>query len=252
MVTPSLRWLLVREPARTATDPFVTGRDAPRAVLDAMVAEGLLVPVAGGVLLPADLADVPAARAAALAHVVPAGGVVTSAAALWVHGLLERCPVVDVLLPPGAVGGSRLVRPGARLRGALIAPEEVARHGALAVAVLARAAADAARWAPEGRAVGLVVRALRAGCSPDAVLAALDRPSRAPGTRRGRQVLAAARALAAAPVPCAVPGRSALPAPRQPVDVEDAVDAAHHREDVVEVGGVGHLEGEAGDRDAVA
>ena len=64
--------------------------------------DGLVVAVAGGVHLLADLAGDPAARAMALAELLPPRGVAAGSAAAWVHGAGPPADPVDALLRPGA------------------------------------------------------------------------------------------------------------------------------------------------------
>jgi hypothetical protein len=250
---PRLGWLLDAPARRAATGAYLAGRDAPAPVLAAMVAQGLLVPVAGGLHLPADLAGVPCARAAALAEVVPAGAVAAGATALWVRGLVSACGPVHVLVPPAAAGGSRAHPPWLRVRGAVVAVADVEHLAGLALTGLARTAVDLALTAGPD-AVRLVAVALRAGGDAGEVLARLDAPRRA-GSLRAREVVRAAAQLTgvAAGATASVRGASVLvPAARQAVDVEDAVHPARGGQDVVQVGGVGHLEGEPGHRHPVA
>jgi len=249
VTTSSLRWLL--DPSGPVTaDVFTAGPATPAAVLVAMAGEGLLVPVLPGVWLAADAAGRPAVRCRALARVVPPSGVVAGAAALWARGLHAGtgCPEVDVVVPPGAAGGSRTAADGVRLRGSVLAGDDVEVVAGLTLTTTARSLADLARWCPDGElaATAALSGALRSGCDAGLVRAALERSPRAPGVRRARRVLVAA--MAGLPGPDA----SVLPLPRHPVDVEDAVHAAHRGEHVAQVGGVGHLERELGDRDAVA
>jgi hypothetical protein len=197
VTSPSLRWLLDPPPQRPA-GVYVAGRDAPAPVLRAMVREGLLVPVVGGVHLAADQAGSPAARAAALAEVVPPRGVVGGPSALWVRGLLGACPAVDVLVPAGTTGGSR-ERPGwLVVRSSAVPARDVATLGPLRVTGLARTAADIARWHEPGRGAVLVAVALAAGCPPGDVRDRLEHPARQPRVRRARGVLDEACALLAA------------------------------------------------------
>jgi len=191
--TASLRWLL-DDGAHAAPDVFAAGPDAPAAVLAAMTGEGLLVPALPGVWLAADAAASPAARCRALTRLAPARGVVAGGAALWARGLLATCPRVDVVLPPGAAGGSRSTPDGVRLRGLALGPGDVEALSGLALTTPARTAADVARWCPDGEqaAVAWVAAVLRAGCAAEQVRAALEVSPRSPGVRRGRRVLAAA------------------------------------------------------------
>lgn len=230
MVTPALSWLL------DAPAPA----DAPLAASDvaALVAEGVLVRAADGVL-PADTATCPAVRAQFLAQRLEADEVVAGAAALWLRGAVEHLGVVDVIVLHGRSGGSRRDPAWRRTRSVLLPEHHVEVVRGVRVTTLERTATDIALWHPAREAAPLLGAAVAAGADPALALEVLA-VRRRPGQRAGRRQL---RRL---------PGGSGLPAAGDPVGVEDAVHAAHGVDDVPEVGGVGHLEGEAGEGHAVA
>lgn len=204
--------------------------------------------------LPADTAAVPAARAGLLRERLAPDEVVGGAAALWLRGALERCPVVDVVVGNHGAGGSRRDPAWRRTRHAHLAAHHVEELWGVPVTTLERTATDIALWLPADDAAPLLRAAVAAGADPALalrLLAARRRPGqragrrelrRLPGSRRRPPVEAQGRAS----------GLSARGAAGDAVGVEHAVDAAHRVDDVPEVGGVGHLEGEPRERHAVA
>lgn len=238
MVTPALSWLL------DAPAPA----DAPLAPSDvaALVAEGVLVRAADGVL-PADTAACLTARSGFLEQRLEADEVVGGAAALWLRGAVEHLGVVDVVVLHGRSGGSRHDPAWRRTRSVLLPEHHVEVVRGVRVTTLERTATDIALWHPAREAAPLLRAAVAAGADPALALEFLA-GRRRPGQRNGRRQL---RQLSGA---AGAAGRvaSGLPAAGDPVGVEDAVHAAHGVDDVPEVGGVGHLEGEAGEGHAVA
>lgn len=192
MVSPALTWLLAppdvaarsaaRETGVAGLPPGLTGSE-----LSALVAEGLVVAVAGA-HLPADAAQCPAARASLLAPRLDACDVVAGAAALWLHGVVPECGVVDVLLAERRSGGSRRDPAWRRTRAAVVPEEQVVEVCRVRVTTLERAAADVALWHDPEEAAPLLTAAVGAGADPRLALEALAGSAR-PGLRRGRERL---------------------------------------------------------------
>lgn len=241
MVSPALSWLLEAPPGGAGG---VGGLD-PRDVA-ALVAEGVLVCAADGVL-PADVHAVPAERAAFLAQRLDDGVVVGGAAALWLRGCLQRLGVVDVIVRHGRSGGSRRDPAWRRSRTVLLPEHHVEVVCGVPVTTLERTATDIAVWHPAREAAPLLRAAVEAGADPALALDLLA-VRRRPGQRAGRRQLRRLPGARRSPEQVL----SGLAAAGDAVGVEDAVHAAHRVDDVAEVAGVGHLEGEARQGHAVA
>jgi hypothetical protein len=234
VVSPALTWLLDVPAVPAAGEAALAPSDVA-----ALVAEGVLVGVADGVL-PADTAAFPAARAAFLVQRLEAGDVVGGAAALWLRGRLDGLGVVDVVVPHGRTGGSRRDPAWRRTRSVLLPAHHVEVVGGVPVTTLERTATDIALWHPPQEAAPLLRQAVAAGADPALALDLLA-VRRRPGQRAGRRQLRRLPGARRSPEQVA----SGLPAASDAVGVEDAVHAAHHVDDVPQVGGVSHLEGEA-------
>jgi hypothetical protein len=224
-----------------------------------LVAAGEVRPVLLDVHAPAGAALTFSVRLAALRLLLPerlaaAGAVVCLDTAVWLYAGGQAPARVDVALPGGRGRSAGIVRVHALGYGAA---DLWAALPGFAVTSPARTAADAARALPPADAVCvLAALGVTAGVRPDHVAAVLARLAGRPGVARARRALGDWQALwpgAAVPVSEARLGqRSVDPVAGDPVRVEDALDPAHGADDVVEVAGGGHLEGEPRDRDAVA
>lgn len=181
----AVRWLLPPL-ACPPHAPLTAGASDRLEVLEAMRRDGLLVHVAGGVYLPVDVAGSVLARAAALARVVPPGGVVGMSTAAWLHGAPADFAPVEVLVPHNA--GPRPAVEGVREHHTTIPAADVVRIGGLRLTTPARTAADLARCADAGTLAAL--RWLLAGSVTERqVLAVLHTNQRYRHNRRARAVL---------------------------------------------------------------
>ncbi len=181
----AVTWL--RLPAPTWGPVLRPGPGLSAGELASLRADGLVVAVAGGVHLVADLAGDPAARARALAELLPSRAVAAGGAAAWVHGAGPPADPVDALLPPGA-GPSATGVPGLRVRCAALEAADVVRVGGVAVTSPTRTASDLARSDDAG-AVPRLRALLARGVDPGDVLASLAGRRHA---TRARLVVAAA------------------------------------------------------------
>jgi hypothetical protein len=160
------------------------GVDGPRAVLDAMVRDGLLRHAAGPVYLPADAVRLAASRLAVLRLLAPEGSVVCRLAAAWAHGA-GNCPDPVEVLRPRALPAGR-TPDGIRVHESTVPPHEVLERDGVRLTTRARTAADVARWLPEEAAAPVVAGMLAGGLAADDVLEVLDRARRYRGAVRGR------------------------------------------------------------------
>lgn len=200
----AVRWLL---PAAACSPqaPLRAGQTERAEVLEAMRREGLLVHVVGGVYLPVDVARSALARAAALALLVPAGGVVGLVTAAWLYGAPADPEPVDVLVPHSA--GPRPVVAGVWEHRTTIPAADVTTLAGLPLTNLARTAADLARSDDE-RALPALRWLLDRRVTERAVLGVLRTNGRFRHNRRGRMLLRELRAerSALARAPRAAPG----------------------------------------------
>lgn len=220
--------------------------DEELAVLRTHLDDALFVTVLGH-QVPADLLGSAAARAAFVSPLVPPGGVVVGAAALWVH--TGRMP--PELLTVSCPDGRRSTDSVSVSRSRLPARDLLTLAG-VRCSSLARAAVDVARTAPPALAVQAVLLARDAGLGRQDLGMALygcggqDRR----GRHRAEGILDALLAPGATPRAAARDGSGGL-APGgggRPPRLEDAVDAPQGGQGVVEVAGRGQLDDEpAGD-----
>ncbi|WP_432494433.1 hypothetical protein [Kineococcus gypseus] len=189
-------------------DPSAPWRPGPapaaRAAAARQVREGLLQRVVGDVVVAAGVPVDAGVRAAALALLLPAEGVVVGAAAAWVHVGAPLPPPREVLLARRSAarhqprGGVRLTTSRARLDAA-----DVVRVGALRVSSPARTLLDVARSEPR-RAARLRELLGAAGLSTAEVEQAARRARGLAHVRAARRALAGAGpgpAVGAGPAP---------------------------------------------------
>lgn len=184
-----------------------------------------------------------ALRASALALLLPPARSPTDAvvgyeAARW---MLVGGPAPDQVDVYALPGRSRRRFRGLRVHEGVLVPSTVMVVGGMsparvvAITIPARTAADLARSRPEATALAELRRLARCGVAPAEVAATLEVMAGHRGLPRARHTV---RAWAAG-------AGSVGAAPRDPVGVEDALHPADGGEHVVEMAGVGHLEGEA-------
>ena len=240
---------------RWSAPPYrATGEAAHEAVR--LVARGELRVVLLDVHAPATVRDTFSLRLEALRLVLPPrlrGAVVCLDTAVWLFAGGPPPPAVDVALAPGRsrpwVRGLRvheLAYAGGDLWPPL--PDDP-------VTTPARTAADMACRVSGGDAVAvLAVLGLSTGLRPGQVHGVLSGLEGRPGVRKAREAVLAWSRLLSPPAPAVRRGwaGSVDPVSRDAVGVEDALDLPHGVDDVVEVAGRSHLEGEPGDRHAVA
>lgn len=189
-VPSAVRWLLATGGCSPHT-PLRAGTSERVAVLEAMRHEGLLVHVVGGVYLPVDVVGSALARATALTHVVPVGGVVGLLTAAWLYGAPADPEPVDVLVPHTA--GPRPVVAGVWEHRTTIPAADVTTLAGLRMTTLARTAADLARCDDE-RALPALRWLLDGAVTERQVLSVLRTNQRFRHNRRGRDVLRGLRA----------------------------------------------------------
>lgn len=205
--------------------------------------EGLVRALIGPVHTATSEPESGALRASALALLLPparspADAVVGYEAARWVLVGGPAPDQVDVYALPGR---SRRRFRGLRVHEGVLAPGTVTVVGglspaqAVAITVPARTAADLARSRPEATALAELHRLAGCGVDPVEVTTMLEVMARLRGLPRARRTVRA----------WATGAGSVGAAPRDPVGVEDALHPADGGEHVVEMAGVGHLEGEA-------
>jgi hypothetical protein len=223
---------------------------------DRLVREGLLTHLVLDVFLAVGVPVERRSRSAALALALPealrlARAPVTSAAAVWLWCGGAAPPYLDVVQWPRAraVGG-----PGVVVHQRCLDAADVQRYGPVAVTTPVRTAAEALCALPPVRALEVLARLVAAtDLSRTAVADCVTRMGRSRGVVQARELLdrwpETAPPAGAAHVPAA---RSVDALARHPVGVEDTLHAADRGDHVVEVGRVGHLEGEPRDRDPVA
>jgi hypothetical protein len=183
--------------------PVVTGRTLVRAAdvggpaaWQALVREGVLVRVRGGVAAPSWLPVTPAVRALALAPAVPARSVVAGATAAWVHCGVADGGVLHLAYVPGTHRPSAWS--GARVWSAPGIVGDCRAVGGVRVATPVRAAVDVALHLPPDDAVPVLVALARAGVDLTAAARSLELRLRAVGRPRARTTLAAAHRVLAA------------------------------------------------------
>jgi len=164
---------------------MAAARGTTRAALDRAVRAGSVRRVLRGVYVDAAAADAPALRAAALGLVVPAGRVVTGAAAAWVHGVGPAPTRVRTVPDPGrglaALGG-----------------RDVQQRGPVRVTTPLRTALDLGRMAPPDDAIAALDGFLWSGLVPHpALLAEVCRFSGTSGVAQLRRLAAVADGRAA-------------------------------------------------------
>lgn len=191
-----------------------------RAEYRALVQDGLVRPVLGDdVVVPADVPDCPAVRAAAVAVHVPGTllqvGVVHGTSAAWVLVGGEAPRRVSLALP------ARLRRRSAtavHLRQVDVPEAEQVRYGGLMLTGPVRTAADVARELPAHDAVPWLDRLAALGARAPEVLACLSTLAGRRGVKRARGLVVAwSRGEAdPSPDPAGAVGRAvaAVPSPR--------------------------------------
>jgi hypothetical protein len=181
----AIDWLLA--PHRPLAPALRAGEDYPRAVLEVMRRDGLVVPVAGGVYLPADVAGLRTHRRAALHLLTPPEAVVGLLAAAWAHGCDVSPAPVDLLVShSGAVGA---LRAGVRVRQIEVPPVDVVTLDGLRLTTPTRTAVDVARWLPEAQARPALAELLAAGVAVEDVLGVLQEGRRYRNAVRARRLL---------------------------------------------------------------
>ncbi len=232
---------------RWALQPWRAGEDAAEArrLLDS----GEVRPVLLDVVAPASARTTFTLRLAALRLVLPpqlvaAGAVVCLDTAVWLYAGGPAPARVDVALPPGR-GRSR--RGGLRVHQLAYGPADLwAPLPDDRVTSPARTAADVAcRCSPARALPVLAALGVTTGLRPGQVQGLLTGLAGRAGVRSARQAVRAWSGL----LP---PGGSVDPVAGDAVGVEDTLDLADGVDDVVEVPGGRHLEGEARDGHAVA
>lgn len=138
-----------------------------RRALNRLAATGTLRPVLFGVYVDASAPDDLATRAAALARVLPLGGVVCRRSAAWLYGVDALEPGREHALPPldAAVPTGRGPLRRAGVRGVVepLREAEVAMVGGIPVTTPLRTALDLARWLPRRTALACLDALLHQG-----------------------------------------------------------------------------------------
>jgi hypothetical protein len=233
---------------RWSAPPFRPAR-AEAAEARRLVGRGELRVVLLDVHAPATVRDTFSLRLAALRLVLPrARGAVCLDSAVWLFAGGPAPAAVDVALLPGRA------RPRARGLRVHELPYTAADLWRPLpddpVTTPARTAADVASRRPAAEAVAvLAVLGLATGLRPGQVLGVLCELEGRPGVRRAREAVRVWSELLA---PGAPAGRSVHPVAGDAVGVEHALDLPDGVDDVVQMAGRGHLEGEPRDRHAVA
>ena len=153
----------------------------------ALLRDGVVRVIWGDLAIAADLSDTPELRAAALAPLVPARGVLSRRSAVWVHTGCLPPERVEVLVAAGARRADP--HPGRVAAEATLAPSDVVRVGALRATSVQRTGVDVARMLPPDEA-GPLVRALQGvGFDAAAALESLADLRGQRGIRQARLVL---------------------------------------------------------------
>lgn len=185
-----LDWLVAAGTVTSTTSPTAPLRVSPalpRASLEAMRAEGLVVRAVGDVYLPAPLAGFTDSRAEALRLALPAGTTVCLLAAAWVHGVDVDPEPVDVVVP--RAGPPWRVPDWMRERERSVDPPDVVVVHGLRVTSRCRTAADVARSCPQPVARRVVSALLATGVAVEEVLTLIGTERRWPGATRARRLL---------------------------------------------------------------
>lgn len=152
-----------------------------------LLRDGVVRIVWGEVAIAADLADTPDLRAAALAPLVPARGVLGRRTAAWVHTGWAPPTRVEVLVP---TGGRRTDPHPERIAAeAVLAPSDVVRVGGLRATSVLRTGIDVARMLPRDEAVPLVRALERVGFDVRSALEHLANLKGQRGIRRAHSTL---------------------------------------------------------------
>jgi len=235
------------------TDAPFRVEPAQRREVDQLIADGLLEPLLPGVVGPLGCTRDVEMRVAAVALALPdravERGAVAQAAAAWVWcgGAAPRA--VDLAVPPGrSMPRVPILVPHERR----MPPQDVAvlpsGGRTVSVTTATRTLVDLLRLLPEGEALPAAAPlAIHPGVTREGVAACLDRMPRARGVPRAR-LLAARLRFGGEPggAPAHQAGGGSVDAlAGDPIGVEDAFDPADGGDHVVQVRGVGHLEGEA-------
>ena len=203
--------------------------------------------VRGNLTIPADMRATPELRAVALAPLVPARGVVGRQAAVWIHTGSHAPTRVAVLVGP------RVRRPDPHPERTTheceLSEEDVVLLEGVRVTSVQRTGLDVARWFPVDKALDLLLLLSVQGFDALRGLARLDQLGGYAGIRDARTTLARLELAKESGPDHRMLDRLGA---GEPVHVEDAVDLADGREHRGQVGRLGHLEHEAGQRHAVA
>ena len=150
-------------------------------------ADGVVRLLWGEVAMAADLTETPQRRAAAIADLVPARGVVGGHSAVWLH--TGRFPPrrVDVLVP--ARGRRADPHPLRVTAEATFGPDDVQQLGAVRATTIQRTGIDLCRHLPPEEALHLLRPLLDTGFDSGAALRQLDRLGGHRGVLRAREVL---------------------------------------------------------------
>lgn len=184
------RTQLVRAPLHLAAD------DSQRLELDRLLAEGLLRPAPGGVLIPAQLPDTMALRAGAVRLAAtrwdapgPVGRMATAVigyrTACWVYAGGAPPELADLVIPPSSARPKGLPL---RLHEHRLETADVLEIGPATVTTPLRTAADLARFLPAGEVgPGLTLLQRSCGIQLVEVLAEIERLSPGRFVARARQ-----------------------------------------------------------------
>lgn len=177
-MTRALDWL-----RPTTSGPF-TGQWGSTAETEALRLDGLVTELWPGAVRASDLAHGASGRAAAVADLVPSGGVLAYRSAVWVHTGQHRPDRLDVVL----TAGRHRSNPFVCMHAERLPLADVVHVGGRAVTSQARTAVDVARRSALADAKDWLA-ALGSGLDASAVGAALDRAGGLRGAPRARALL---------------------------------------------------------------
>lgn len=189
VVRPSAALQRLRPRPPQPVPRLVRREDVPAWDWTGMHLDGTLVPLWRDVSRRADVPESPTLRAAALAPLVPARGVLGRLSAVWVHtGRVDPPRRVDVLVPSGARRPEP--HPDRQAAEAELRDDDVLAVGPVRVTGVTRTAVDVARWVPPAPAVRALRALVEVGLDPAAVHDVLAAAHGGRGVRTARRTLA--------------------------------------------------------------